>query len=778
MFRKIWTIIVYSLLVVLCLLTTGARAANIAFVTHEDDPLDALDTHVVTFLEGLGHTVILIDDDEDGEVIQTAAMDADVVFMSESVNETFMRDVVTAIGTPMIVAEAKNWVDMGLSLGVDGVSQVASTNIEIVKPGHFLAAGLSGIVPVLNSTGFARFGMGTAGSQATVIARATLSDGRTYDVIYVYEKGAALPIAPTDGSLQVAAEMRICFGFDQLSIVEWNDNTYTLLEAAVNYAIGATEQAFNPNPSDEQDDVYRDVIMSWTPGAYVEGLSPKHKIFFSEDFNDVNEGVGGATQDANDYLAPESPLDFGKTYYWRVDEANSISGWDPGIIWRFTIEPFARTLPAGSIIATASSSLSANSGPEKTVNRSGLNASDQHDTTGANMWTSATGQQLPVWIQYEFDTVYKLNQMWIWNSNYTAELKYGLGVKTATIEYSTDGSIWEELADVPEFTQAPGTADYEHNTTVDFNGVAAKFVRITCTSSWGGREQCSLSEVRFMYIPVNAWKPDPDDGESGVDINVTLGWRAGRGATEHKVYLSSDWQAVVDGTIPAVTVEQNAYSPLSLDLSQMYYWRVDEVNNSNSTQLWEGSVWSFTTTDYRVVDDFESYNDIPEGGEGSNLVYLTWIDGYDNPSINGSTMGYTSGSSLETTIVRGGCSAPLMYNNITAGISKVTANANDLQCGSDWTIGSPEQLVLWIHGDPNNPATEQIYVEVDGVKRIFSGDITAEEWQQFPIDLASLGTNLSNVGTVTIGLEKIGATGGSGMVFIDDIRLYRPAVAQ
>ena len=76
------------------------------------------------------------------------------------------------------------------------------------------------------------------------------------------------------------------------------------------------------------------------------------------------------------------------------------------------------------------------------------------------------------------------------------------------------------------------------------------------------------------------------------------------------------------------------------------------------------------------------------------------------------------------------------------------------------------------------PATEQMYVEVDGVKRIFSGDIAAEEWQQFPIDLASLGTNLSNVGSVTIGLEKIVATGGSGMVFIDDIWLYRPAAAQ
>ena len=41
-----------------------------------------------------------------------------------------------------------------------------------------------------------------------------------------------------------------------------------------------------------------------------------------------------------------------------------------------------------------------------------------------------------------------------------------------------------------------------HNTTVDFGGVRAKYVRLTITSNWGGKTvQYSLSEVRFFYIP-------------------------------------------------------------------------------------------------------------------------------------------------------------------------------------------------------------------------------------------------------------------------------------
>jgi hypothetical protein len=45
-------------------------------------------------------------------------------------------------------------------------------------------------------------------------------------------------------------------------------------------------------------------------------------------------------------------------------------------------------------------------------------------------------------------------------------------------------------------------------------------------------------------------------------------------------------------------------------------------------------------------------------------------------------------------------------------------------------------------------------------------------WQEVTIDLAAFNTNLSNVTTFVIGIERTGATGSSGMVFIDDIRLY------
>ena len=46
---------------------------------------------------------------------------------------------------------------------------------------------------------------------------------------------------------------------------------------------------------------------------------------------------------------------------------------------------------------------------------------------------------------------------------------------------------------------------YAANTTVNFGGVMAKFVKLTINTTWGGLSTVTgLAEVRFSYIPVQA----------------------------------------------------------------------------------------------------------------------------------------------------------------------------------------------------------------------------------------------------------------------------------
>ena len=90
-------------------------------------------------------------------------------------------------------------------------------------------------------------------------------------------------------------------------------------------------------------------------------------------------------------------------------------------------------------------------GPENTINGSGLTG-DLHGSDGTTMWL--TGKTGPHWIQYEFDKVYKLYDMKVWNSNQLVESFIGFA-QNVTIEYSADGTTWTALANVPSSPRHP-----------------------------------------------------------------------------------------------------------------------------------------------------------------------------------------------------------------------------------------------------------------------------------------------------------------------------------
>jgi hypothetical protein len=569
------------------------------------------------------------------------------------------------------------------------------------------------------------------------------------------------------------------WGVDKLVLTTNPDFTLTGTELGPPESLrGARTKAFNASPADGATDVPRDAVLSWAPGEFASPTNG-HKVYLSENFNDVNDGIGGVTQNANSY-AP-GRLDFSATYYWRVDEVNGPPDYTvyEGDVWSFTTEPFA--YPIENVTATASSASQAKMGPENTINGSGLDDNDLHSNKEKDMWLSST-EPSGAWIQYEFDKVYKLHQMWVWNSNQTVESFLGFGFKDVTIDYSTNGTDYTTLGTTHQFARAPGAAGYAYNTTIDFTGVGAKYVRLTANSNWGGiMPQYGLSEVRFFYIPVQAREPRPADGKTDVSIgtidmpiDVTLGFRAGREAAKHDVYFSVDQQAVIDGTAPVTTVAEASYGPLSLDLGMTYYWKINEVNMAETPTTWESEVWNFTTRQFLVVDDFESYNDLDTTDPESNRIFNTWIDGYGVPT-NGSIVGYENPPFCEKTIVHSNKqSMPFAYDN-TGGVAYSEAERT-FAVGQNWTKAGVQTLVLYFHGTAGN--TGQLYVKINGSKVVYGGDaadIATPQWKRWNIDLAPLGASMQNVTKLSIGIDGNGA---SGKLFFDDIRLYRMAPEQ
>ena len=91
-----------------------------------------------------------------------------------------------------------------------------------------------------------------------------------------------------------------------------------------------------------------------------------------------------------------------------------------------------------------------------------------------------------------------------------------------------------------------------------------------------------------VYIALDRSRnPNPANGISDVSRNPVLSWTAGAGATSHDIYFGTASPGILQGN-----QSQTTFDPGQLAPSTTYFWRVDEINGSNTIV---GDVWSFTT---------------------------------------------------------------------------------------------------------------------------------------------------------------------------------------
>jgi alpha-mannosidase len=172
-----------------------------------------------------------------------------------------------------------------------------------------------------------------------------------------------------------------------------------------------------------------------------------------------------------------------------------------------------RTINEKQIKVKASSSWSGSVSPMNLIDLSGMQGL-LHDNemsastmwhTGSNPVTSRANAGThpgPAWILFEFDRVYSLNELLIWNHNQPEYTKRGL--KNVILEYSEDGKNWAELKPqgsscwiIPEASARNGEPV---NLAANLAGISARYFTITATTREGnyGDEIYGLSEVLFV----------------------------------------------------------------------------------------------------------------------------------------------------------------------------------------------------------------------------------------------------------------------------------------
>jgi len=496
-----------------------------------------------------------------------------------------------------------------------------------------------------------------------------------------------------------------------------------------NVQIGVVLAQTAKDPSPESGAIHADtwVNLSWKPGDF----AVSHDVYFSDILDDVNDGAAEAfrgNQAANYFVAgfPGFPypdgLIPGTTYYWRIDEVNDT---DPNSPWRGDVWSFS--IP-----------------PKTAYNPNPADGAESINPGVTLRWTAGFGSKLhTVCFGDNFDDV----------NNAAGGLPQGTTTYTPGPLKLAKTYYWR----VDEF---------------DIIGTYKGDV-------WSFTTQGAVGS------------PNPANGAVDVKQTQIITWSPSVFAASHQLYFGTDKDAVKNADTGSPEYKgtrdlgAESYDPGKLELGVTYYWCVDEVNDVNPDSPWPGILWSFTTASFLVVDDFEDYD------TGDNQIWYTWKDGLgyaahgNEPAYPGNGTGAAVGdestaSYTEETIVHGGSkSMPLFYDN---SVLKYSEAQKTLTSPRDWTENGVGTLSIWFRGDSAN-AAETLYVALNGSAVVSHDNPNAAQtatWTRWNIDLqafADQGVNLANVNTIALGLgnKKNPVAGGSGTMYFDDIRLYRPA---
>ncbi len=513
--------------------------------------------------------------------------------------------------------------------------------------------------------------------------------------------------------------------------------------------------AYNPIPADGVKFMDPETDLSFTAGFGAK----LHTVYFGDNFDDVNNATGGSPQ-ANTTFEPGT-LELKTIYYWRVDEFDAITTYK-GNIWSFT---------------TAGEGGGIKGEYFNNMDLSGTPVLVRIDPQINFYWNP--GPNPPPGINEDGFSV-----------RWTGEVEAPFSEPTTFITGSDDGvrMYFDGVLIINDWTDHDRTENRSEPIELvagQTYGIVVEGYENAGEAEWQLYWQSpsmprQLIPQAALSPPVKASSPKPSNGAVDIRQIVTLSWSPGEAAASHEVYFGTDADAVENADTSSLEYKGSRqlgsenYDPGKLQWNTTYYWRVDEIEDGDTIQ--KGNVWSFTTADFLIVDDMELYNDINPDEPGSNRIYLAWADGFDNPAVNGSVVGYTNAPFAEQTIVHSGNqSMPYSYNN---GVGKSEATLT-LTYPRDWTENGVGTLVIWYIGDPAN-APETMYVVLNGTSGVDNPNpnaAQADDWTEWSIDLQEFGINLTNVNTITLGFgNRTNPTaGGAGMMFFDDIRLYRPA---
>ncbi|MCX5643446.1 MAG: PA14 domain-containing protein [Phycisphaerae bacterium] len=518
--------------------------------------------------------------------------------------------------------------------------------------------------------------------------------------------------------------------------------------------------AWNPTPADGAQWIDPNANLSWSAGRG----ATKHLVYFGDNFDTVKNATGAAPQTTTTY--DSGLLGYEKVYYWRVDELDDAGTTHKGTVWSFTTRradsglkgEYYKDMELKTLVLTR---------VDPGINFNWGAAAPVSGVPADNFSVRWTGE-----LEVPFTSE------WTFTANCDDCVRLWVNGQLLFDEWGQQSGVeWIGLINLAQGQKYSIVMEYYENTG------DARAILYWSTPSWLSPYQPKQVIPQGAFsLPVRARGPEPAHGAVDVPQTSILRWTAGEKAASHDVYFGADANAVTNATTTTAgiyrgrqPVDTVTFDPGTLAWNKTYYWRIDEVNEASAGSPWKGSVWSFTTADFLVVDDMESYND------DDHCIYDTWLDNFGDDS--GSVVGNNPAPFAEQVIVHGGTqSMPLSFNN--AGpkhfFSETVRTFASVQ---DWTVNGIGTLELYVQGVATNGAG-RVYVVVEDsagksavVTNTDSTVVTKTTWTEWKVPLSSFtGVNAAKIKKLYIGVgdRKATTAGGGGRIYVDDIRVVKP----
>ncbi|UCG58351.1 MAG: hypothetical protein JSU70_02360, partial [Phycisphaerales bacterium] len=140
----------------------------------------------------------------------------------------------------------------------------------------------------------------------------------------------------------IEAIMKEGTGGDNIAVA-WQGPGIAVRDVISAEYVGATpflpEVAYAPAPGDGSSGVLDTVMLMWQPGV----KAVQHEVYFGTDraavaaADTATTGIYRGLLSATSYIPTESPLVWAQTYYWKVNEKNNDGTMTLGKVWSFTV---------------------------------------------------------------------------------------------------------------------------------------------------------------------------------------------------------------------------------------------------------------------------------------------------------------------------------------------------------------------------------------------------------------------------------------------------------